>query len=99
MTDDRAKSLIITYKCSGYKITCFDHDRYVGSTPTSHVKIRVPVQVSRSVFNSKIRVEVAIEHLENCSFYNQTRREPHSCKETQNAIPTETRRTKLTRTR
>ena len=49
MTDDREKSLIIAYKCSSYKRTCFDHDRYEGSSPTSQLKIRVPIQVSITV--------------------------------------------------
>ena len=55
MTDDRAKSLIIAYKCRSYKRTRFDHvNRYVDSSTSSQFKIQVPIQVSSTVYQSKI---------------------------------------------
>ena len=42
MTDDRAKWLVIAYKFSSYKRTCFDNNRYVGSSSSSQLKIQVP---------------------------------------------------------
>ena len=53
MTDDRAKSLIIAYKCSSYKRTCFDQNIYVGPSPSSQLKIQVP----STSFKFRIQVE------------------------------------------
>ena len=53
MTDDKAKSLIIPYKCSCYKTTCFDHNRYVGSSPSSQLKMQFP----STSFKFRIQVE------------------------------------------
>ena len=38
----------------------FDHDRYVGSSPTSQLKNRVPMQVSGTVYQSKIPTEIEL---------------------------------------
>ena len=64
MTDDTANSLIIAYKCSSYKRTCFDHDRYEGSSPTSQFKFLVPIQVSCTMYQSKIPTEIELNRNE-----------------------------------
>ena len=76
MTDDRAKSLIIAYKCSSYKRTCFDHNRYVGSSPSQSGRSKFTLQVLSSEFKLKIHTEVANKPLENDQFSNQTHHEP-----------------------
>ena len=56
---------MIAYKWSSYKRTIFfDHDRYVGSSPTSQLKIRVRIQVSSTVYQSKIPTEIELNRKE-----------------------------------
>ena len=59
----------------------FDHDRYVGSSPTSQLKIRVPMQVSSTVYQSKIPTEIELNRnakkrdpngTDQCYFYATT---------------------------
>ena len=39
----------------------FDHDRYVSSSPSSQLKIRVPMQVSSTKYQSKIPTEIELD--------------------------------------
>ena len=62
MTDDRAQWLVIAYKFSSCKRTYFDYNRYVGSSPSSQLKIQILVQVTNRRFEYQFKLRVIVEN-------------------------------------